>query len=113
MAKKLYKGFPDNKIYYDVRPYIFRNLAKMMSENIKTGNYSNVLDSNLKGALNLIRKIIQKSNGNITLDLHKDNIMVRGTPSGPQLVITDPLVEDEKRRNFCNEKAALNAAFYL
>lgn len=43
----------------------------------------------LEDAVNHINKLAKRTRA--TLDIHRENIMVRRTPHGPQLVITDPL----------------------
>jgi len=60
---------------------------------IGTNSLTNVKDPLLKQAIMFIKKINIQMNKKIQIfDIHEGNIMVRRTPAGPQLVITDPLV---------------------
>lgn len=90
MAKRMYKDFPTMSEEQDGIIGIRRKLARYMLENVRKNDFSAIRDNNLKGALMLIASVINK-NDNLECDLHKDNIMFRGTPNGPQLVITDPI----------------------
>jgi hypothetical protein len=51
---------------------------------------SNVKDPLLKQALSVINKILLKRES-FEPDIHHNNIMIRGTPVGPQLVLMDPI----------------------
>jgi hypothetical protein len=94
MARRIYPDFDidnttDNKF---ASLYVRRKLARFMLENIKRNDFSGIEDRNVKGALMLISRILKKNN-KLILDLHSGNIMIRGTSTGPQLVITDPIAE--------------------
>lgn len=47
-------------------------------------------NENLDQLARLIRKVEEKNR--LILDIHASNVMIRRTPHGPQIVITDPLV---------------------
>jgi hypothetical protein len=65
---------------------IWATLTKELAGIAKSRNYSNLRDSKLSQALQLIGKL------NRSMDLHSGNFMIRYTSVGPQLVITDPVV---------------------
>jgi hypothetical protein len=91
LAKRMYKDFPTMTEEHDGGILgLRRKMAEYMRDSVRANDFSAIRDNNLKGALMLVAKII-KSNENFMCDLHKDNIMFRGTPNGPQLVITDPI----------------------
>lgn len=56
---------------------------------IYKGNYDPIKSDELKNALAIIKKMYENQTG-IMLDLHQGNVMIRRTPYGNQLVITDP-----------------------
>lgn len=92
MAKKMFKEFPDIPSGYNSH-YIMSVISRNLLSATSIRDFSNIADDNLKSALLLIDKIIE-SNDMINLDLHANNIMIRGTQIGPQLVITDPLYDE-------------------
>lgn len=51
-----------------------------------------IADPNLVQAIRLIRQVVS-SNDVFGLDIRADNCMIRNTSVGPQLVITDPIVD--------------------
>lgn len=53
-------------------------------------NYSNIRSKQLKAALMLIAKILSE-HPDWNVDLHGNNIRVRGSGTGPQLVLMDPI----------------------
>ncbi|MEM4258074.1 MAG: hypothetical protein QXL17_02845 [Candidatus Thermoplasmatota archaeon] len=56
-----------------------------------TADYLNqIKDPYLKNAISLIKKVRAKTKAYV--DIHRENVMLRRTPYGLQLVITDPLV---------------------
>lgn len=72
---------------------IWRNIAAQLDDCLHGNNaeaMSNIKDPVLKQALTVIHKLLQKR-GTFEPDLHGNNIMVRGTPYGPQLVLMDPI----------------------
>jgi len=56
----------------------------------------NIKDNKLKEALDIVRDFF-KSSREYELDMHDQNFMLRGTPTGPQLVILDPVADMESR----------------
>lgn len=63
-------------------------LQRVMYGNIRL---SVIRDPELVQAIQLIQQVALKSRGYFRADIHEDNIMVRPTSLGPQLVINDPL----------------------
>lgn len=76
-----------------------QSIASTLNRAVHSGDYSSLGDPLLIKALKVIRKIfidrnsaVQGTSANIFKpDLHSENIMVRLTSTGPQLVLTDPL----------------------
>jgi len=71
----------------DTKNHFFRAIEDFLVQSIEGENISRT-DPRLKAVINLIRKLIK---GGADNDLHSGNMMVRRTPHGAQLVITDPL----------------------
>lgn len=73
------------------RTYILTNIIdtviQLIHDNAQTK--SKVVDKHLIAATKFIMRVSKKHN--LEIDIHDGNIMVRRTPYGPQLVITDPL----------------------
>lgn len=72
---------------------IWRNIAGQLDDCLHDNNaeaIANIKDQNLKAALTVIHKILQKR-GTFEPDIHGNNIMIRGTRYGPQLVLMDPI----------------------
>lgn len=67
-----------------------RAIASCLDESIKEGVTTHIKDSLLRQAMVLIRGILIRKEDKMN-DIHANNIMVRLSPSGPQLVITDPV----------------------
>jgi hypothetical protein len=65
-------------------------VASCLDESIKGEVTTHIKDSLLRQAMVLIRGILIRKEGRLN-DIHDNNIMVRLSPSGPQLVITDPV----------------------
>lgn len=75
-------------------PYDQSKLIHFIPDTIKEDLSSSYLlndveDFNYKEAILFLRKL-KKENNRISFDIHKGNLMVRRTPYGVQLVITDP-----------------------
>lgn len=73
-------------------------LVEIIERAIEQQNYSKIKDEQLIEAGNIIHEAIKKyktdwpqNDARIRVDLHAGNFMIRMTPVGPQLVITDPL----------------------
>ncbi|CAB4133542.1 hypothetical protein UFOVP257_264 [uncultured Caudovirales phage] len=87
--------------YFVVRATKFEKWSKLtdyIDQAIRTNNYSTIKDKKLIEAGNIVHEAISKfkndwpqSDATIRIDLHSGNFMIRMTPVGPQLVITDPL----------------------
>lgn len=67
-----------------------RAIISTMNRALHTRNLSEIKDPRLKSAISELIKIREKY-PKFKPDLHPDNVMVRLTSVGPQLVLTDPL----------------------
>lgn len=65
------------------------DLGKYLEKLVTSGDYSNIKDSKLQQALELMASVREK--GNFRWDLRSENIAFRLTSFGPQLVFMDPL----------------------
>jgi hypothetical protein len=61
--------------------------------NVRSEAMQNIKDRNLKSALVIIHNVMKKSDF-FEPDIHGGNIMIRGTPYGPQLVLMDPISDN-------------------
>ena len=68
-----------------------------MSQIIKHSAFDRAKDPQLEEALRLIKKILLDSKGAFVVDIHAANYMIRSTPHGPQLVLTDPIADMQTR----------------
>ena len=76
---------------YSNKPWaIWSEIASECNRAVERSNYTNIRDDELKEALMLIDKIIQE-NPDWNADLHVNNIRIRGSSQGPQLVLMDPI----------------------
>lgn len=87
------RTYNDGEDDQQIRLYRARYLAVHMSAAVgKYGpNIHDVHDEKLLEAIELIERVSAKPG--MFLDMHEDNIMVRRTSIGPQLVIIDPLAD--------------------
>lgn len=69
---------------------VWREIARQVDRAVEQSNYKNIRDDELREALMLISKIIDEHN-HWNVDLHVNNIRVRGSSIGPQLVLMDPI----------------------
>lgn len=69
---------------------VWREIAREVNRAVERSNYTNIRDDQLMEALVLIDRIIQENPG-WNVDLHVNNIRVRGSSVGPQLVLMDPI----------------------
>lgn len=69
---------------------IWSEIADQCNRAVERSNYTNIKDDQLMEALVLIDRIIQE-NPEWNVDLHVNNIRVRGSSVGPQLVLMDPI----------------------
>jgi hypothetical protein len=69
---------------------VWREIANQVNRAVERSNYTNIRDDQLIEALMLIVKLIQE-NPDWNVDLHVNNIRVRGSSVGPQLVLMDPI----------------------
>lgn len=69
---------------------VWKEIARQCDRAVKLSNYNNIRDDQLKEALLLIDQII-KENPDWSSDLSMNNIRVRGSRVGPQLVLMDPI----------------------
>jgi hypothetical protein len=67
-----------------------KTFSSAMNRALHQGEYSEIKDPELIEALKIIVQI-RKQYPQCKPDIHSGNIMVRPTPHGPQIVITDPL----------------------
>lgn len=65
-----------------------RLIGAIIEDQYQNPNSSVIKDPALLEALDMLRKLAKK--GQYSQDLHEGNMMIRRTPYGPQLVITDP-----------------------
>ena len=93
LYERLFYNTVDSKRYQQVnRPEwsIWFDICKECSRAVESSNYSNIRDDQLLEALTLIDRII-KENPDWNVDLHSNNIRIRGSGTGPQLVLMDPI----------------------
>ena len=64
-------------------------ITSAMNRTLHSGEYDEIRDPLLAQALKAIREIAQQ--GDFSPDIHPENVMIRPTSVGPQMVITDPL----------------------
>lgn len=69
---------------------VWREIANQVNRAVERSNYTNIRDDQLIEALMLIDRIIQE-NPEWNVDLHVNNIRIRGSGMGPQLVLMDPI----------------------
>jgi len=69
---------------------IWYEISQQLRKAVQRSNYTNIQDDQLKEALMLIDKIIDEHEG-WNEDLHIENIRIRGSSIGPQLVLMDPI----------------------
>ena len=69
---------------------VWREIANQVNRSVERSNYTNIRDDQLMEALVLIDRIVQE-NPDWNVDLHVNNIRVRGSSVGPQLVLMDPI----------------------
>ena len=77
--------FADNK-----SQAVWSEIADQCNRAVERSNYTQIRDQELIEALMLIDRIIQE-NPDWNVDLHRNNIRVRGSSVGPQLVLMDPI----------------------
>lgn len=70
--------------------YHHRPVASMIADVTKGGEFADIHDPLMKEALQAIHNMA-KDNKDVLIDLHAGNFMIRRGPTGPQLVIIDPL----------------------
>ena len=76
---------------YSNRSYaIWGEIAHEVNRAVEQSNYRNIQDDLLIEALMLIDRIIQE-NPDWNVDLHTNNIRIRGSSKGPHLVLMDPI----------------------
>jgi hypothetical protein len=93
MYERLFKTqFDMNSIdSYSNKPWaIWSEIADQVNRAVERSNYTNIQDDLLIEALMLIDKIIEE-NPDWNVDLHVNNIRIRGSSQGPQLVLMDPI----------------------
>jgi hypothetical protein len=69
---------------------IWYEISLQLRRAVQRSNYTNIRDDQLIEALMLIGKIIEEHEG-WNEDLHVENIRIRGSRTGPQLVLMDPI----------------------
>lgn len=70
-------------------------MSRILLRNLHSHTRRDIRNKHLVEAMDLITQLLQDNKGFFWLDMHAGNIMFRGTPHGPQLVITDPLTDDQ------------------
>lgn len=85
-------NYDKGKVELEIEQYgakgIAIQVADMLDEGAR-GKTSVIKSSSLMEALKVLN-MIKEENSMLTLDIHISNFMVRMTPSGPQIVLTDP-----------------------
>lgn len=66
------------------------NICRVLKYAVEDQNFKHLKDPDLIRALKYIQALMQKNKG-WDLDMHSGNFLIRGTSTGPQLVITDPV----------------------
>lgn len=84
------KEYPYNTDKEDSSMDIAEDIAQKLERAVDTRDLSEIDNTQLRQALKHIIDLL-KNDKNFITDIHANNVMVRGTPFGPQLVITDPL----------------------
>jgi hypothetical protein len=69
---------------------VWQEIAYEVNRAVERSNYTNIRDDQLRETLMLIDKIITE-NPEWNIDLHANNIRIRGSSTGPQLVLMDPI----------------------
>lgn len=69
---------------------LWADMANVLEDYIINDDFSNIKDKKLIKALQIINQI-RETNTRFSPDIHGGNIMIRGTPYGPQLVLMDPI----------------------
>lgn len=70
---------------------IWDEIARHCDRAAKSNNYSNIRDEELEQALRLVAKLVDENYSSWNVDLHSNNIRIRGSNVGPQLVLMDPI----------------------
>lgn len=73
------------------RAVIWRAIAQECARAAEKNNYTNIRDEELEQALKLVAKLVDQNYSSWNVDLHSNNIRVRGSNVGPQLVLMDPI----------------------
>ena len=95
IGKNIFNRFDVQDKPEDLFPsQIAATLAHKIETALMSNNMSNIKDDNLINACYIIMDV-RDSNEHFDYDFGPKNIMFRGTPHGPQLVITDPLFDNE------------------
>jgi hypothetical protein len=93
IGKKIINNFSENYqkrckfAGYDI--YVFTAIKQIIEKSLNHNDFRDIKDPYLKQALHLIKNIKIKLDA--VYDIKPDNIMIRMSKYGPQLVITDPL----------------------
>ncbi len=97
VGERLYKDFRQRYLVKGKEEdpdLVFDEIVNYLSFYVANNMLSYILDPQLRKAIEHISRI-KHQNPIFSWDLHAGNIMIRGTPNGPQLVITDPLKEKD------------------
>ena len=95
---KIFNDTQEDVKYYELAKVIAKIIKfQRMPENIPGLNKDIKIDPLLLRVANLIHKIQQSAppNSGMRIDIHDQNMMIRRTSVGQQLVITDPLYNDK------------------
>ena len=98
LYERLFKKEFDMKTIdsYSNKPWaIWSEIADQCNRAVERSNYTNIKDDQLEEALLLIDRIVQE-NPEWNVDLHVNNIRIRGSSQGPQLVLMDPISDGGK-----------------
>lgn len=66
------------------------SIARKINGAVENNNLNSIENEELKDLISVLANMLIH-NENFYADIHRNNIMVRGTSVGPQLVITDPI----------------------
>lgn len=90
LCRNIFKKLPDTDNKFVPKYAYQKNVLQNIEHALESNNYSNIKNKELIQALKIIKKI-KESNPKFQYDTSVNNFMIRATPVGPQLVITDPL----------------------
>lgn len=93
LGQRILRGLPSTATDVSAK-VVYQQIISVIDRALDSRAYAEkqIRDKKLLQALELIRKVIAM-HPKFRNDIHSDNIMLRGTSQGPQLVITDPIAD--------------------